>query len=430
MANTQASNIAATKALREADVVVSTSTGASDPRLLAACGIVTAEEEGSDAKGREASTTPERTSAPDGLPPLSLPFVLIDEACQSIEPATLVPIMSTNSCRSLVLLGDPCQLPPTVRASEESPLSVSLMERLAATLPHPIVPAQGLKEVQDTQYLDSLPIKQARSLLLSINSGDATPQSYRKKYSGCILLSLQYRMHPSIAALPSAIFYDGLLATPKFMTNTRQFPTALRDSMPCGDSSNCVRVVDVGGRNSEMRGALRASRGTQSPAFPSTEQNSFWNEPEALRVLSIIKDIIYTKSKDPSPPQDIGIVTPYRGQVQLINQLIANDVDLTLALQKSATTVEVKTVDGYQGRERDIIIFSAVRSNRNGDVGFLRDWRRLNVALTRAKEALIVVGDLDTLADGDKHWAAFVKWSREVRCVVDDTYHPDEEVSC
>ncbi len=91
--------------MREADVIVCTSIGAADSRLLAACGIITEDDDDEDDRSKT-------TVAPDGLPPLSLPFVLIDEACQSVEPATLVPLLSTNSCRSLVMLGDPCQLPP------------------------------------------------------------------------------------------------------------------------------------------------------------------------------------------------------------------------------------------------------------------------------------------------------------------------------
>mmetsp|Transcript_31306 Transcript_31306/g.51686 ORF Transcript_31306/g.51686 Transcript_31306/m.51686 type:complete len:108 (+) Transcript_31306:1-324(+) len=86
---------------------------------------------------------------------------------------------------------------------------------------------------------------------------------------------------------------------------------------------------------------------------------------------------------------------------------------------KLEEAVEVKSVDGYQGRERDVIIFSAVRSNRSGNIGFLTDWRRMNVALTRAKNALIVVGDLKTLGEGDRHWAAFGKWCRGVKCVIE-----------
>jgi AAA domain len=130
-ASIEASNIAATKALREADVIVSTLTGSSDPRLLAACGIIPPTADLTDNNPNsskssvrknniKSSPVSSKTSssfkgntAPDGQPPLSLPFVIIDEACQALETATLIPIVSSNSCRAVVLLGDPCQLPPT-----------------------------------------------------------------------------------------------------------------------------------------------------------------------------------------------------------------------------------------------------------------------------------------------------------------------------
>ena len=112
----------------------------------------------------------------------------------------------------------------------------------------------------------------------------------------------------------------------------------------------------------------------------------------------------------------------------LISELISNDDELR-STPGLVNSIGVKSVDGYQGRERDVIIFSAVRSNRQGNVGFLSDWRRLNVALTRARSALIVVGDMDTLSEGDKYWAAFAKWCEGVLCVIDDTEDPDECVS-
>ena len=112
--------------------------------------------------------------------------------------------------------------------------------------------------------------------------------------------------------------------------------------------------------------------------------------------------------------------------MQLIKRLISSDSEIVSLLQNPSVSIEVKSVDGYQGRERDVIIFSAVRSNRRGNVGFLSDWRRLNVALTRARSALLVIGDIDTLAERDPHWAAFSKWCHGARCVVDDTEYPEE----
>ena len=123
---------------------------------------------------------------------------------------------------------------------------------------------------------------------------------------------------------------------------------------------------------------------------------------------------------NPHDAKKIGVISPYNGQVHLIKSLLAEDTDIIDLVRSTSATIEVNSVDGYQGRERDVIIFSAVRSNHQGNIGFLTDWRRLNVALTRAKSALLVVGDMDTLAEGDKYWGAFSKWCEGTGCLVDD----------
>lgn len=399
-------NIAATRALREVDIVVSTSTGAADPRLMAACGLGLdiddlIEEDGRVSKSsnrdlksvqRTAATAiepQERTNAPDGLPPLSLPFVIIDEACQSVEPGTLIPLTASNSCRSLVLLGDPCQLPATVKSDPDSPLSISLMERLAATLPAPMIKMKDETTEVESRFVDALPIKQAKSLIRSGDRRGESNISYRKRFSGSLLLAIQYRMHPSIAAFPSSIFYDGLLATPSFLGSDRPFPQVLNHLMPCGDPSIGVRMINVGGRCNEMKGgANKFTRTSFSPTTTTTgeESTTFRNEAEAVRVISLIKQILsFDIQYDPNGCKSIGVITPYTGQVQLIRSMLANDADIVSLVESLSTTIEVNSVDGYQGRERDVIIFSAVRSNRRGALGFLTDWRRLNVALTRAK---------------------------------------------
>jgi len=427
-------------------VIVSTSTGAADPRLLAACGVATTD--GADSKtlsngyrpAIDSQSPAPRGNAPDGLPPLSLPFVIVDEACQSVEPATLVPIVSSNSCRSLVMLGDPCQLPPTVRSGLSTPLSASLMERLSATLPPPTVGVQVDNTVRDKAFLDSLPIKQANSLLRALDP-DSAHKSYRKRFRGALLLSIQYRMNPSIAAFPSSVFYDSQLATPSFLASQRKFPKALNDMMPCGNTDICVRAIDVSGRSNERQGSptrysrtvfASSSSKAISPSSALEEQTTYWNEPEAMLVLTLIKDMLRERGTSTSNNGEneikcIGVISPYNGQVQLIKSMIATDAELRELLLKLPVTMEVKSVDGYQGRERDVIIFSAVRSNRQGNIGFLRDWRRMNVALTRAKSALLVVGDLATLADSDRHWAAFRTWASGAGCVVDDFDSSEDE---
>lgn len=411
----QACNIAATRALRDADVIVATSVGAADAQLLAACGIYPEEEE-QDSKRKAMSMQQDSTTlfgtirefAPDNLPPLSLPFVIIDEACQSVEPASLIPIVATNSCRSLVMLGDPCQLPPTVRSDKsstgESPLSISLMSRLAAILPQPVtITAQKDNTPLETKFIQCKPTRQAVSRV----TGTSANISYRKRFSGALLLSVQYRMHPSIAAFSSAIFYNELLTSPSILTKSRKFPSHLHSNYPAVDTS--VRFIRVGGRDNEARGELSESG---DGLFGSS---SYRNYNEAEAVVKLLRSLL---KKEAGFDGSIGIVTPYSAQVALIKTLLAKDDDIRSLAQSFPHEIEVKSVDAYQGRERDLIIFSAVRSNRHGKVGFLADWRRMNVALTRAKNGLVVIGDDETLKEGDIHWSAFVMWCENMGCVV------------
>ena len=430
--SSQACNIAATKALRGADVIVATSIGAADAQLLAACGIYPDDEDDKTITRKGAVNTQPRTQfgtirefAPDNLPPLSLPFVIIDEACQSVEPASLIPIVSTNSCRSLVMLGDPCQLPPTVRSDASStgmsPLSISLMSRLASTLPNPVtVTAQKDNTPLETRFLQCKPTRQAVSKVATGVPNTNNNGSYRKLYAGSLLLSVQYRMHPSIAAFSSAIFYNGLLSSPLSLNSAREFPRHLNSNYPSNNSDMSVRFIQVGGRNNESKEAVKSGGEVDLPASDlvadSSSNKSYRNDAEARQVIQMLTDLL---SKESSFQGSIGIVTPYSGQVALIKTMMAKDDDLRALAQSFPHEIEVKSVDAYQGRERDLIIFSAVRSNRHGRIGFLTDWRRMNVALTRAKSGLIVLGCADTLKEGDRHWNAFIRWCDNMGCFVD-----------
>ena len=91
---------------------------------------------------------------------------------------------------------------------------------------------------------------------------------------------------------------------------------------------------------------------------------------------------------------DIGIISPYRAQVQLLRQTIKKKQ----GFKPYRRFISVNTVDGFQGQERDVIIISLVRSNDSGQIGFLRDLRRMNVAMTRARMKLIIIGDAATLS--------------------------------
>jgi superfamily I DNA and/or RNA helicase len=90
---------------------------------------------------------------------------------------------------------------------------------------------------------------------------------------------------------------------------------------------------------------------------------------------------------------DVGIISPYRAQVQLLRRLIKKQA----FFKPFRSLISVNTVDGFQGQERDIIVISMVRSNDEGQIGFLRDLRRMNVAITRARMKVIILGDRSTL---------------------------------
>jgi len=254
--------------------------------------------------------------------------VLIDEATQATEPASLVPLV--RGSRQIVLIGDHKQLPPTVisRRAEDGGLSRSLFERL-------------------------------------IDMG-IEPK----------LLTTQYRMHPSISEFPNTHFYQGLLEDG---VSPDQRPAPMGMLWPDWESPMAFVPVD----GDELL----------SPDGASKE-----NPAEASWAVKILIGLVEGGEIDLS---DIGIVTPYAGQVRAIRDMIP----------ESLQSVEVRTVDGYQGREKDVIIFSCVRSNKDGNVGFLSDPRRLNVALTRSRRGLVVVGDPETLRS-DENWRSWIEHIR------------------
>ena len=265
------------------------------------------------------------------------PRILIDEATQATEPATLVPIV--RGCKQLVLVGDHKQLPPTVISSraEEMGLNISLFERL---------------------------------IELGINS---------------TMLLKQYRMHPCIADFPSRQSYQGLLSNG---VSQQERPAPIGLIWP--DFENPVAFLPVDGGE-----------------IVSPDGHSKANPTEAGWVLKMVDSIL--QGGDISP-NEIGIITPYNGQVRVIHDLM----ETSGGMEKGGkwNGVEVRSVDGYQGREKEVIILSAVRSNPDGNVGFLDDSRRLNVALTRAKRGLVVIGDPKTLRN-QRDWDFWLTWAEE-----------------
>lgn len=303
-------------------------------------------------------------------------MVLVDECTQSTEPACLIPI--TKCAQRLVLVGDHRQLPPviTVDTLKRSGLSISLFERL-------------------------LDVYNADNPDCAVSKGDPARRARYVNPMGIqpCMLEIQYRMHPLICHWPSAAFYEGRLVNGVDASHRiapKGFPWRAR----ADGSLAPVAFVRVS-HEEDFTG----------------EGHSKSNRAEAEVVFRIVSGLV----RDGLTGSDIGIITPYMGQVRVLREMFGEGKnvksqegvrDLGWVLSTGPYMgLEIMSVDGYQGREKEVIVFSCVRSNRTGVVGFLADQRRLNVAITRAKRGLIVTGNPSTLAS-DRRWAEWLEFVR------------------
>lgn len=179
------------------------------------------------------------------------------------------------------------------------------------------------------------------------------------------LLTTQYRMHPTIMQFSSEQFYGGNLE-------------AYEDA-PSHTLAKLPDVTDVEATQATLQFIDTAGAGYDEE--PGSEGESLCNPQEA----DVIANQVLLLLESGVLPAQIGVISPYAAQVRLLRDKLAS------------TEVSVDTIDGFQGQEREAILISFVRSNGNGEVGFLSDTRRTNVALTRARRKLVVIGDTATL---------------------------------
>ncbi len=248
--------------------------------------------------------------------------LFIDEAAQAIEAACWIAI--TKSDR-VILAGDHCQLPPTVKCPEalHGGLGKTLLEKIVHT--HP---------------------------------GNVS------------LLRIQYRMHEDIMRFPSRWFYhNALIAAPEVKH---------RGIL---DYDTTITWIDTSERECEEK---TVGEGTGR-----------LNTGEAELLLHQLRLYMERIGHDRLLDEriDFGVISPYRAQVQYLRHLIRR----APFFRPFRHLITVHTVDGFQGQERDVIFISLVRANAGGQIGFLRDLRRMNVAITRARMKLVILGDTATL---------------------------------
>lgn len=320
---------------------------------------------------------------------LIFPLTIVDESAQIPEPQTWIALV--QGAQSVVLAGDPRQLPPTVlsRAAGQTGLDVTLFDRLVHN---------GLSP---------------------------------------LLLDVQYRMHPSIVEVPSALFYHGKLTTGVSAASRPAIPGV---NWPVPDVN--VILFDVEGRETRNR------------------DQSWLNTAEVDAVWDILAGAMRDERFMEERPT-VAVLTPYAAQARALQKrlmpLVANEEwtgGKTTATTKKreekeegemerearggttkkeesttkTTSIEkrllpfkalrpedifISTVDAFQGREADLVVVSTVRSR--GILGFVADPRRMNVALTRARRGVVVVGNRETLRR-DRHWGEWVAWVEDRGC--------------
>jgi superfamily I DNA and/or RNA helicase len=199
------------------------------------------------------------------------------------------------------------------------------------------------------------------------------------------LLTTQYRSHPLIMSISSDLFYEGRLENGVSPVDRPPLP-----GFPWKKCEN-HKVLPVAF--------------VPCTSYESASNTSKSNSAEASVVVELVKKFI----KSGVPTADIGVISAYSGQNLLMKKMFAS---------QNITGLEINSVDAYQGREKELIIFSATRSNSYGQVGFLSDPRRFNVMHTRAKRGLVVVGNRETLST-DKTWAKWFEWIDRHNLTVD-----------
>lgn len=279
--------------------------------------------------------------------------LFIDEAAQALEAACWIPMKRASR---VILAGDHCQLPPTVKsiAALRAGLGKTLMERIAENKPEVVT-----------------------------------------------LLKIQYRMNDEIMRFSSDWFYGGKVESAPQI----KYRSVLDYDHPITwiDTSNEENQITIEGEDAPEDSASTAS--SVSAANLNSDLNfkeqfvgeSFGriNKAEAELTLLTLAEYFTKIGKQRVLEEriDVGIISPYRAQVQYLKKLIKKYE----FFKPYRRLISVNTVDGFQGQERDVILISLVRSNDEGQIGFLKDLRRMNVAMTRARMKLIILGNKDTM---------------------------------
>ncbi|KAG9965145.1 DNA helicase, partial [Aureobasidium melanogenum] len=292
-------------------------------------------------------------------------IVIVDEASQALEAQCWVPLLSSGASK-LILAGDHLQLPPTIKSSNSKSSKQN--------------PKTGKGDVNlETTLFDRM---------LDLYGDDIKR-----------MLTIQYRMHEKINAFPSAALYESKLMAAESV-KARLLKDLPYDVEETEDTTEPVVFWDTQG--GEFHEKTDDDDEPKSKSSLLGESKS--NELEAAIVKKHVQSLVDAGIK----AEDIAVVTPYNGQLAVLSQL----------LKERFVGIELGSIDGFQGREKEAVVVSLVRSNAEHEVGFLAEKRRLNVAMTRPKRHLCVVGDSETVGRGSKFlksWMEFLEGNADLR---------------
>ncbi|KAK1259687.1 hypothetical protein QJS04_geneDACA010290 [Acorus gramineus] len=263
-------------------------------------------------------------------------LVIIDEAAQALEVACWIALLKGSRC---ILAGDHLQLPPTIQSveAEKKGLGRTLFERLA--------------DLYENKVME--------------------------------MLTVQYRMHELIMNWSSKELYDSKIEAHASVAGHMLYD--IEGVQKSSSTEPTLVLIDIAGCDMEEK---------------KDEEDSTMNEGEAAVAIAHAKRLVEGGVR----PSDIGIITPYAAQVVLLRIMRSKDDKLK--------EIEISTVDGFQGREKEAIIISMVRSNSKKEVGFLSDKRRMNVAVTRARRQCCLVCDTETVSS-DRFLKRLVEYFEE-----------------
>lgn len=308
--------------------------------------------------------------------------IVIDEAGQGLEVGCWVPIVTAAaSAKKLVLAGDHLQLPPTVKSSDnhENPRD-DAKQRMKA-----------LESELQALSIGVAELKAAKRMTLEFTMFDRLLHDHGTEIKR--LLNTQYRMHEKIMRFPSDTLYDGELVAAEAV------------------KSRLLKDLEYEVQDTEDTREPLVFYDTQGGDFPEKTEESHTarksvllgdsksNEAEAAIVAKHVLALTEAGVK----AEDIAVVTPYNAQLAILQAV----------LREQYPGLELGSVDGFQGREKEAIIVSLVRSNDQKEVGFLGEKRRLNVAMTRPKRHLCIIGDSETVGHGSSFLKSWMKHLEE-----------------